>query len=275
MMTDSQTGYGMRDGKLVFIADVQRGLRCGCACPVCGAAFIAKKGSKREHHFAHFASIDCHGVAESVLHSLAKELLATMDSFEIPPYQFIKSRRTRTGVVVQHQAIVAKGGRVSIRNVRVERKEGDFVPDIVIDTGTKSLIVEVAVTHRVSRAKMRKIRRHDTPAIEIRLEPRDSLLSRDLLTEKLRSDLPSKVWLFHPRQRQAEQVFYAKLRNVVSSGFEASRVADVRQRRGGKRPLERSSLSVYDRPMEEFNRKNGRYPTWQECVKLWPHLWKP
>jgi hypothetical protein len=87
--------------------------------------------------------------------------------------------------------------------------------------------------------------------------------------------LASKVWLFHPRQRQAEQVFYAKLRNVISSGFVASRIADVRQRREGNRPLGRSSLSVYDRPMEEFNSKHGRYPTWQECVKFWPHLWKP
>lgn len=280
MIADDYTGYGMRDGKLIFIADVPRGLGCQCVCVRCGKTLVAKKGSVRRHHFAHFESTTCHGAAESVLHSLAKELIAELHVFVVPPYDFVKQRKTKTGEWVEHQTRVAKGGNVHIQEVRVEKDEGDFVPDIIIDSGSKSLIVEVAVTHKVARAKLRRIRSRNLPAIEIRLDPRDSLLSRESLKSKLQQDFSSKVWLFHPAQREAEREFVLMFRNVLAHERTKSRQS-TNLRRPAPRPSASNpssshpSFSEYDRTQEEFRRTHGRYPTAEECVQLWPRLWKP
>jgi hypothetical protein len=279
MVTDDRTGSGMRDGKLLFIADVQRGLACGCVCARCRQPLVAKKGSIREHHFAHFEATSCHGAAESVLHSLAKELIAELDEFAVPPYEFVKQRRTKTGQIVRHEARVAKGGDVRIDKVRVEEHQGDFVPDIIIESGSKSLVVEVAVTHKVARAKLRKIRRRNLPVIEIKLDPSDSFLPRGSLKSKLR-DSTSKVWLFHPDQREHERVFVSKFRALLvqrrtklRQSTNPSLVSIPSPRSSSVIPS--SSGSAYDRTAEEFNRKHGRYPTMEECLRLWPHLYKP
>lgn len=276
MVTDYYVGYGMRDGKLLFISDVPRGRACGCECARCGQPLVAKKGALRQHHFAHLKVTNCLGAAESVLHRIAKELIAELKEISIPQYTIVKQRKTKAGVPVQHDALVAKGGIIKIENVRVEESEPDFVPDIVIESGFKSLILEVAVTHRVTRAKLRKIRRRDLAALELRLEPSDALLPRSSLKEKLQRDLKSKVWLFHPKQREAERAFILKYRDALAQGRAKFRHRLSLPRSLPLPPRKSSgpSLSLYDRKVEEFNRKHRRYPTLEECQRLWPHLWK-
>jgi hypothetical protein len=274
------SGYGLRDGILLFIGDVPSGLACGCMCARCGKPLVAKKGSIRRHHFAHFEVTNCQGAAESALHILAKELLAEMDSFTVPPYAFVRQRKTRLGVPVRHQALVADGEQFSIRRVRVEEHEGNFVPDIIIESDAKELILEVAVTHKVTRTKLRKIRRRNVPAIEIRLDAGDSMLPREALKMKLQKDLLSKVWLFHPRQREPERLFASMFRAAIARGRIKAPVHPVSD--FPSRPLMRSSPGGRDMPQadwrecnrvgEEFNRRYGRYPTAEECQKLWPHL---
>ena len=273
---------GAIPGKLLFVADVPSGLACECVCARCGELLVAKKGSVRRHHFAHFKITNCQGAAESALHILAKELLAEMDSFTVPPYDFVRQRKTKAGVPVRHHALVAKGGQFPILKVRIEEHEGDFVPDIIIESGTRSLILEVAVTHKVTRAKLRKIRRRDLPAIEIRLDASDSMLPRELLKVKLQQDLVCKVWLFHPGQREAERLFASMFRAVLARSrikVPLTSAPIVARRPMAPMPPEIRSSSLLDwresnRVGEEFNRRNGRYPNAEECQKLWPHLFK-
>ena len=137
MHSANRTGYGLRNGLLHFIANVPSGLACGCLCARCGQTLIAKKGSVRQHHFAHYEVSDCQGAAESALHILAKELIAELNSFEVPQYFYAKQRKTKAGVVVSHQAVVAKGGLIAIDKVRIEQHEGNFIPDIVIESWFK------------------------------------------------------------------------------------------------------------------------------------------
>lgn len=280
MISDDRTGYGMRDGALLFIADVPRGLACKCVCARCGQKLVAKKGPVRRHHFAHFEFTNCNGASESVLHLLAKELISELDILAIPQYEFVKQRKTRSGKLVKHHALVAKGGNVRIQKVRIEEREYGFVPDIIIESGSKLLIVEVAVTHKVARAKLRRIRRRNLPAIEIRLDPSDSFLSRELLKSKLQGNLTSKSWLFHPAQREAERRFYLELRDTLAHDRTRSRLSKNPHRflisSSSARPASwRNTLNEYDRTAEEFHNTYRRYPTMEECLKLWPHLWKP
>lgn len=276
--TSDQTGYGLKNGKLVFIADVPKGLACECLCVRCGKRLIARKGNVRQHHFAHHELSDCRGASESVLHLLAKELISELTEFTIPPYEFKRERKTKCGEIVRYQSLIVKGGSFYINKVRVEERSNGFIPDLIIETGSKSLIVEVAVTHKVSQAKLRRIRQHNIPAIEVRLQASDALLSRDSIRKKLQLDTGSKIWLFHPKQRDAEQKFYIKLRarRALKRTFMNRKYSSISSVNPVSRDAQTSSQpspSACDWVVEEFNRTHGRYPTMDECTRYWPHLW--
>jgi hypothetical protein len=49
----TQTGFGLRNGRMYAPADVDAGLACGCSCVGCGAILVAKKGTKKRWHSAH------------------------------------------------------------------------------------------------------------------------------------------------------------------------------------------------------------------------------
>lgn len=53
MDPQAYSGYGIKDGNLVHISDVPRGLACACVCVDCGKPLLARKGNKRREHFAH------------------------------------------------------------------------------------------------------------------------------------------------------------------------------------------------------------------------------
>lgn len=274
-----KTGYGVRGGRLIHISEATRGLACECVCVACGFLLVAKKGSQRRHHFAHAVDADCQGAAETALHLLSKELFEELKFIILPPYKFVKERKTKTGIPVNHQQKIAKGGDVTIKGVKIESREVGFFPDVILDCGTKSLIVEIAVTHKVDRSKMRHIRRRDLPTIEIRLDYSDALLSREELRNKLQNDLRSKFWLFHPSQREAERAFFLKFRQttnaerITKTAFAASSSRPRLSTAGSYLPST-SNLNEYEKKAEEFYKQHKRYPNMEECLRLWPRLWR-
>lgn len=211
-LEDHKTTYAYQGNQLVHVGEVAKGLGCHCVCVVCGARLIAKKGSVRVHHFAHEAETGCQGAAETALHLLAKELICNLPSILLPQYKFKKEKRLKSGSSIKHEAIVVQGGEALISGAKVEQPEDRFIPDITLESNSKILFVEIAVTHKVDRAKLRHIRKSGIPTIEIHLDLRDAILSREKLSFKLQHDLDSKRWLFHPRQRKAEREYFEKVR---------------------------------------------------------------
>ena len=43
------------DGGMVYVDDVPNGLACNCICPHCKERLLARHGTERAHHFAHFS----------------------------------------------------------------------------------------------------------------------------------------------------------------------------------------------------------------------------
>ena len=76
--------YALRNGKLVSIHTVPSGLACACICTACLQPLIARKGAKMTHHFAHHQGEDCPFAAETMLHRLAKEMLAKKKHLALP-----------------------------------------------------------------------------------------------------------------------------------------------------------------------------------------------
>lgn len=133
--------YGACDGRLVHISDVERGLGCGCTCPVCSEELIAKKGLKRVHHFSHQG--DCN--PETLAHAIGKSLLRDR-----------LSKALETGAPVElswscHTCGSSHYGNVLERASRVEEEYnlGPCRPDLVLlgrlDRPTS--LLEIVVTH--------------------------------------------------------------------------------------------------------------------------------
>lgn len=77
--------YAIKNNKIVSIDEVESGIKCGCICPACGNALIAKKGKIKIHHFAHSNSEECKGSIETSIHMLAKEILSEEMNMMLPP----------------------------------------------------------------------------------------------------------------------------------------------------------------------------------------------
>ncbi|MEW5769496.1 MAG: competence protein CoiA family protein [Pseudomonadota bacterium] len=284
MDSPHKTGYAIKNGLLVHVSEVPRGLSCGCTCVVCGNKLIARKGHQRRHHFAHSTETNCLGAAETALHLVSKELVGELSRIALPSYNFTKTKKIKSGAVVSHQQPIAKGGEAKITAAIVESACNGFVPDVILDCGLKKLIVEIAVTHKVDRDKMRHIRKHDLPAIEIHLDLSDALLSRDDLRRKLRDDISSKKWLFHPEQRIAERLFFSKLRTAIrdqkrSSANKRPKPPDFQSNPlpltyGFNARAPSHGFNEYEKAARRFYNQHSRYPSMDECLTLWPHLWK-
>lgn len=195
-----EIGYGLRDGLLVHIADVESGLACQCVCAACGERLVARKGRKRRHHFAHHVRTGCEGGSETILHRLAKEIVLSLPYIIVPPYDFRREKQFRYGKSVIHTERLAAGGKVPIDAVRLEAPYPGVRPDIEIESQGKRLFVEIEVSHSVDQLKRRRLRAIDVPTIAIVLMEEDAMLPREALTEQLRDDLFSKQWVYHPRE---------------------------------------------------------------------------
>lgn len=258
------TGYGLQNGHLIFIDDVPSGLACGCSCVKCGRPLIARKGAKNQHHFAHYEQSTCKGAAESALHLLAKELISELATFSVPEYVYTKESDLTFATTQSRQ--IAKGGVISVDEVAIEKWSTDFIPDIVITSGARALIVEIAVTNFVNKQKMRKIQRRNIPTIEIRLSKSDAFASRARLKEKLEKDTQSKAWLFHPKQRKMDEEYLLELRSLRKAKLRRS--SSPTSNKNNKF----ATLDKFDRRIEQFKTLNKRAPTNAEYEQLWPKL---
>ena len=152
-MSERLLKYGVKDGVLVSVDDVISGLGCCCKCPSCGALLIAKKGKKREHHFAHHSNNDCKTGCESALHLMAKQIPESKKELFVP------------------EEAGGDGGKVQeFSTVELESREyPNIIPDVVLKKDDKVLCVEILVTHAVNEEKPAKLTEAKLPTVEIDL----------------------------------------------------------------------------------------------------------
>jgi hypothetical protein len=261
---DIDVPYALRAGIVVHVSEVARGLPCDCVCAHCRGPLVARKGVQRRHHFAHYHDTGCSGAAESLLHLLAKELLSTAKTIALPAYIFRGTSKSRFRDPVSIEREILPARRVRIVGVAVEQSLGDIIPDLLVCSEEEDLILEIAVFHRVDKAKLRHIRRKNVPALELRLKAADLWLSREALSQRLIEDTSIKSWLFHPAQRSAEADWIKARRKrpqpcgPVVKWIDPT-VATLRRRR-----FARAGWRKYNDWAEQFFRKHRRYPTLEE-----------
>ena len=148
--------YGLRNDELLSIDEVEGGLSCDCICPACKNQLIARKGKIKAHHFAHYKSIDCLSGQETALHIISKKIIEKSKTFKTP---ILFYPNTSFEIFDETEII--------IDNVKLEKKIGDIIPDIIIESNSKQLLVEIVVNNSVNWQKLQRIRSENLPVIEV------------------------------------------------------------------------------------------------------------
>lgn len=181
--------YALRDGNPVHISEVERGLACGCVCPVCGEPLIAKKGTKMMHHFSHVSGSECEHGYETSLHIAAKTILSKAQRIVLPTVY--AEFETPTSYCTRH--ITDGPVELHIDRVELEKRVDSIAPDIIVYSKNRPLLVEIFVTHKADDVKISKIKKLGLSAIEIDLHRINS--SSKCLEDILVGNVQNKRWL--------------------------------------------------------------------------------
>ena len=162
---------------------------------------VAKKGSEREHHFAHSSTahpVGCGGDVESPLHRYAKQIIAEAGYLEVPAF-VVSLPPPDLDLKNEIPAM-----RMSFARVEVEESMvfGRRRVDVVGYTTEGRLLIEICVTSRVRGKKLQEVKTASEAMVEIEV-PRSSLFSHvpdgdGSLKQTILDSLGNKRWLFHP-----------------------------------------------------------------------------
>jgi len=203
---DLELPFGVAaDGRMVPVVMVERGLACNCRCPQCDRRLVAKKGDIIRHHFAHESDAQCSGAFESMLHRLAKQIVADHQTIRLP---------TLIGFHDGVPTLITEQSRdVPLTNVRLEVWQSGFRPDAIatMPDGDGDLVIEVMVTHACEPQKLERLRARDVAAMEIDLSGYRSGVGESLLMDLVLSKA-HRIWLHHPRQWAADAAATAYVR---------------------------------------------------------------
>lgn len=189
--------FGLKDGKLLHIDDVETGIACGCVCPHCASPLVARnrdfEGRVRRAHFAHIADVDCRGASESALHRLAKEILLQSRQLHLPAELLFP------GATCSEFHTSAPAMLVALSDVRLEQSLTDLRPDVVAVANGRDLSVEIRVTHEVDEDKRRKLVAVGMACVEIDLrEFVGKLFTAEQIRKFLIDGPKSRRWVHSP-----------------------------------------------------------------------------
>lgn len=214
MEKEPRVPYASKNGRIVFVDDVPNGLDCGCVCPKCGQALIARQGDIRTHHFAHHGDQQCMGAYEVTLYRLAIQILKDEQRVMAPTYK---------GVV--------PAGPLYFRHVEVEEQDWGISirPDVVgtYEDGTTICIgIRCAIT--ADEKKFSRLVKQNTRCLEIDIHecPMDESELRRFLLESE----DSRRWLKHSEYERIFQEKEAK-REAKRREEEAERVRKWNERK--------------------------------------------
>lgn len=184
--------YGLKNGELIHISTVEKGLKCQCVCPGCGHPLIARKGPKTTHHFAHSQHSECAKGIETALHLSAKEILQKHKKLQLPKVE-VEFNSYRPNWLVSQEIFI------EFDEVKLEYRMDTIVPDVIVIVKGRPLMIEITVTHKTGESKVEKIKQMGISCLEIDL----SSFKGELTIEELESIVIEKAtykkWLHNEK----------------------------------------------------------------------------
>lgn len=195
--------FGLRDGVLTHVGEVESGKACGCTCPGCDAPLVAKKGPRVVHHFAHAGGAECAHAVETALHLAAKNTIERAGYFVIPGVRLDFGSYKEPWLLAGAQRVVPD-------SVVLEHRMGGVVPDVVLTVAGKPLLVEVAVTHYVGEEKRARLAAMDLSTVEVSLSHLVRDTSEAAIAAAVVDGVEHKRWIHNARvDRERRRVMAA------------------------------------------------------------------
>lgn len=258
-----------QDGHVVHVDEVLNGSTCGCSCPSCHSALIAKnEGKERAHHFAHDGRIEEHSCSETALHFAAKQIITNKKRMLLPAAMIWEEGGEEkiiefNDVILEHrlEAVVDDGNHI--------------VVDCFGTYGNESMIIEIAVHHEVDLFKLKKIRALNIPSIEISLaDIAENPWDWENLTHEVLFSAFRRKWLWQPEPTAEPPIEPPLLSNQLAGHIGLKEwIFDI----GGSwvwvRELPYGNMKVFHRPsdyarkvVEPICRNRG---FWNKQFKSW------
>jgi hypothetical protein len=181
--------FGMKNGKLVQVSEIESGLKCNCNCPACNHPLVARKGNKTIHHFAHHKRSDCQYSLETSLHIASKNIIESSGYIILP--------KLKDNIFHIRQVELSSQTKLVFDKIYLEKKFNDFVPDIIIEKNKRLLCIEIYVTHQVDEQKIQKLKNSKISTIEIDLSKNERQIDFEILKELVVDSVENKKWLFN------------------------------------------------------------------------------
>ncbi len=163
--------YAEKDGRLVHVSTVDRGLKCNAVCPVCKIAVVARKGEKIRHHFAHYPGANCS--TETVLHYIAKQFLYEKLISAIALKQLIQISWKCIACSHRHGLSLLD----NVHLVALEKNLPDCRPDITLLDANNNVraLIEVVVSHRPDHKVLKYCNQQQVPLLIFRIANAEAL----------------------------------------------------------------------------------------------------
>lgn len=213
--------YGLQDGQLRHISEVSNGIKCKCTCPACDKKLVARNGGKKRiHHFAHYESAECKYGVQTSIHIVAKQILEKCRQIKVPSVSvFINTEieKTENDEFISHGEFysIFSEQYVKFDSVILEKKLHRYIPDVVIISKNKKLIIEIAVTHFVGRQKLEKIISSKISAIEIDLSKIENDFNLNDIEPLIIDNLQNKNWLHNQSAVDKASIKQIEIKNKI------------------------------------------------------------
>jgi hypothetical protein len=258
--------YGILDNNLKHISEVANGLKCGCICPACDTRLVARNGGrKRIHHFAHYESAECKYGVQTSIHYAAKEILEKAKKIKIPSLDiFLNTEIERVGYILfSHGEFksISVERYIDIDSVTLEKKLHKYIPDVVIVSKGKRLIIEIAVTHFVGRNKLNKIQESKISAIEIDLSKIENDFNLQELEPLIIDNVENKEWLYNEygnEKRKICQVSKTKeIKELNDKNQRTKEKLELKEKKEKEKEEREKWYEKYFKPVVNRQTKNG------------------
>lgn len=193
-MAELKLTYALdKNGALVDINQVPRGLECECKCPDCNAQLIARKGNKRQAHFAHYGDTDCKGARMTALHMLAQEIIQEEKKIRTPHYKEYYEDESK---IIEFSSVELE--------TRFKTQDVDRRPDcvgVVESKGRSTTVwIEIKVTHGIDEEKKRDIELLEAICMEVNLlDLLHTHYTKESVREALFNEHKNKNWINYPQ----------------------------------------------------------------------------
>lgn len=156
------------------------------------------------------SGVSASGTRETLLHSLAKEVLAQAGCIRLPELSARAEVRLPNGNV-ETRTSITPGDEVRLGSVSLEKRFGSIRPDVVAEVISSEsqgeaanpltqgpLLVEVTVTNGIDAEREERIRAQGLPALELDLSRLGGTLTKEDFIRLLVEEDIGKRWVHHP-----------------------------------------------------------------------------